>query len=272
MTDRLDASRGSDILARGCLLAERRLQYLTELFESGRWRRFHSEPVFLENMREAKTAVQIWRNLMAQETSRDTAVVSNSWIARPARGLNNQIPPIKLSPRQIARDQVAHGQFANGQVLNGQSLTAPHEKILRDEARPADAGQSFGVQPVAPDGQKQAPRPASSKLPEFKAAPPLSDVSRVWLSRARPSDRDATGPLAAEPAPGEPAPSHPVLLPVATTQDEPMPELKPRDISRPETRSKDINASIAASADAEPPTLDLTVMRKRYPLLRNVQL
>ena len=47
MTDRLDKAGGRDILARGCLLAEQRLQYLTELFETGRWRRYHSEAAFL---------------------------------------------------------------------------------------------------------------------------------------------------------------------------------------------------------------------------------
>jgi len=44
-------------------LAETRLEYLTEMFESGRWRRFYSEVAFLENIREAKVAVETWRGL-----------------------------------------------------------------------------------------------------------------------------------------------------------------------------------------------------------------
>jgi len=51
MTHRVDVTRGRDIVARWCNLAERRLEYLTELFESGRWRRFHSERALLENIR-----------------------------------------------------------------------------------------------------------------------------------------------------------------------------------------------------------------------------
>src|SRR5262249_32248553 len=39
MTIRTDVARGRDLLARWCALAEDRLDYLTEMFESGRWRR-----------------------------------------------------------------------------------------------------------------------------------------------------------------------------------------------------------------------------------------
>ncbi len=56
-------------MARWCTLAEKRLDYLTELFETGRWRRFHSERAFLENIQEAKVAVETWRDLMAREAS-----------------------------------------------------------------------------------------------------------------------------------------------------------------------------------------------------------
>lgn len=67
MTNRLDAARGRDIVARWCNLAEQRLEHLTELFESGRWRRYHSEQAFLENIQEAKKAVETWRDLLARE-------------------------------------------------------------------------------------------------------------------------------------------------------------------------------------------------------------
>ncbi len=63
MTHRNDAARGADVLGRWRMLAEQRLEHLTELFESGRWRRYHSEKAFLENIREAKNAVDIWRGL-----------------------------------------------------------------------------------------------------------------------------------------------------------------------------------------------------------------
>jgi uncharacterized repeat protein (TIGR03809 family) len=82
MTHRLDVARGRDIIARWTALAEQRLEYLTELFETGRWRRFHSELGFLENIREAKTAVEIWRDLATREASRDNSPVDISWLGR----------------------------------------------------------------------------------------------------------------------------------------------------------------------------------------------
>jgi uncharacterized repeat protein (TIGR03809 family) len=80
MTHRLDVERGRDIAARWCNLAEQRLEYLTELFETGRWRRFHSELAILENIREAESAVEIWRDLSMREASRDNSAVDMSWL------------------------------------------------------------------------------------------------------------------------------------------------------------------------------------------------
>ncbi len=67
MTDRLDVGRRRDVVARWCTLAEQRLEFLNELFESGRWRRYHSELAFLENIREAKATVELWRDLLRLE-------------------------------------------------------------------------------------------------------------------------------------------------------------------------------------------------------------
>jgi uncharacterized repeat protein (TIGR03809 family) len=63
MTHRQTAAGGRDIAARWCALAEQRLEHLSEMFETGRWRRYHSELAFLENIQEAKRAVQTWRAL-----------------------------------------------------------------------------------------------------------------------------------------------------------------------------------------------------------------
>lgn len=48
---------------RGRALAEQRLAYLTELYDSGRWRRFHTEIDFLLNVRTARAAVDAWRRI-----------------------------------------------------------------------------------------------------------------------------------------------------------------------------------------------------------------
>lgn len=78
----VDLARGRDIVSRWCSLAEQRLEYLTELFETGRWRRYHSERAFLENIQEAKAAVELWRSLEMREASLDNTAVDLSWLGR----------------------------------------------------------------------------------------------------------------------------------------------------------------------------------------------
>ena len=83
MTHRLDVAQRRNTVARWCALAEQRLEHLTELFETGRWRRYHSEVAFLENIREAKAAVETWRDLSSREASRDNSAIDMSWLHRP---------------------------------------------------------------------------------------------------------------------------------------------------------------------------------------------
>jgi uncharacterized repeat protein (TIGR03809 family) len=98
MTHRVDVARGRDVVARWCALAEQRLDYLTELFETGRWRRFHGELAFLENIQEAKAAVEIWRDLAAREASRDNSTIEISWPGR-----TRATPPRGDTLRDLAR-------------------------------------------------------------------------------------------------------------------------------------------------------------------------
>jgi uncharacterized repeat protein (TIGR03809 family) len=83
MAQRLDVARGQEILNRWCALAEQRLDHLTELFETGRWRRYHSELSFLENIQEAKNAVETWRKLATREASLDNSAIDISWLNSP---------------------------------------------------------------------------------------------------------------------------------------------------------------------------------------------
>lgn len=77
-----DAARGRGIVERWCILAEQRLEYLTELFESGRWRRYFDEVAFLENIQEAKLAVQTWRDLFNREATADNRPIDLSWLGQ----------------------------------------------------------------------------------------------------------------------------------------------------------------------------------------------
>lgn len=84
MTQRHEIQRARDILARWCAIAEQRLDHLTELYESGRWRRYHSETAFMENLREAVAAVETWQALARREATLDNAAVDVSWLGRRA--------------------------------------------------------------------------------------------------------------------------------------------------------------------------------------------
>ena len=112
-----DVARGRNIVARWCSLAEQRLEYLTELFDTGRWRRFHTEREFLENIQEAKAAVAAWRDLLNREAALDNTTIDLAWLGRrrtlplpltplprdegyrrPVLSLQPQAPPIATAP------------------------------------------------------------------------------------------------------------------------------------------------------------------------------
>jgi uncharacterized repeat protein (TIGR03809 family) len=137
MTHREDVVRSRDIFARWRALAERRLDYLTELYETGRWRRFYSEASFLENIKEAKTAVEIWHDLAVREASRDNIAVNVAWLGR-----RDAAPS-----RTIARDDRVHH-------LVPQPAPIRIEAPLSDPSMDAAAGLAyFDGTPSAPDAE-----------------------------------------------------------------------------------------------------------------------
>ena len=98
-------ARGQEIVARWCNLAEQRLEHLTELFETGRWRRYHSEEAFLENIREAKAAVETWRELLSREASLDNSPIDLSWLGRGRSVLPRY--DVRPAPAPERRQEVA---------------------------------------------------------------------------------------------------------------------------------------------------------------------
>lgn len=84
MAQRTDVERGRAIVERWRALAEQRLDYLITLQESGRWRRFHSEPDFLDNVRDARAAVENWRLLASREASLNNQPIDFSWLGQGA--------------------------------------------------------------------------------------------------------------------------------------------------------------------------------------------
>ncbi|MFT4116176.1 TIGR03809 family protein [Bradyrhizobium sp.] len=97
MTHRHCETFSRDIAARWCTLAEQRLEHLSEMFETGRWRRYHSEIAFLENIQEAKRAVQTWRALA---TGGDVAAAAAT--VKSAFGWSPATMP-RVAPRELAQ-------------------------------------------------------------------------------------------------------------------------------------------------------------------------
>src|SRR5215211_4880912 len=107
MAQPADVARGRNIVARWCNLAEQRLEYLTELFETGRWRRYHTELEFLENIQEAKAAVETWRDLLNREASLENTALDLTWLGRRRttplpRDVGYRQPVAQLHPAPVA--------------------------------------------------------------------------------------------------------------------------------------------------------------------------
>src|SRR4051794_27575701 len=109
MTHRHSAAGSRELAARWCALAEQRLEHLSEMFETGRWRRYHSELAFLENIQEAKRAVQTWRALAnggdaAPAAAGVTSALGWSPAALPRvfpREQAQTLPPKILEPKAV---------------------------------------------------------------------------------------------------------------------------------------------------------------------------
>ncbi len=69
-----DAERGRSVIARWRMLAERRLNYLIELYETGRWKVYYKEPEFLAVIQEARAALKTWEQLAPLDPVQDKPV------------------------------------------------------------------------------------------------------------------------------------------------------------------------------------------------------
>jgi uncharacterized repeat protein (TIGR03809 family) len=136
MTHRTNEAPRREVIARWCTLAEQRLDYLTEMFESGRWRRFYTEVAFLENIKEAKFAVETWRSLsnprrpipVTPELTQGVAAVelalSESAVPVPARAAEPDSTPIAPEPFEFEEDQaVEQAELAPAEA-------APSEPVI----------------------------------------------------------------------------------------------------------------------------------------------
>ncbi|WP_441227866.1 TIGR03809 family protein [Tardiphaga sp. 20_F10_N6_6] len=161
------AGIGRPLAQRWCALAESRLDYLTELFESGRWRRFHSEAEFLDNIQEAKDAVERWRLMVEGETAAVRRVLSSEGVIYRAPRASEPPRPAAVAAPAIAAPAVAPLQPDIEPVAEAASpVLIPIETLLR-QAPPRQAA----VTPADLDWQKALdPLVMSARYPMLRTA------------------------------------------------------------------------------------------------------
>jgi uncharacterized repeat protein (TIGR03809 family) len=69
MTALFDASRYQRALERWRALAEQRLEHMTQLYDTGRWRRYFTEDQFIRVIRETRAAAEAWRKIAPGQAS-----------------------------------------------------------------------------------------------------------------------------------------------------------------------------------------------------------
>lgn len=229
------------------------------MFETGRWRRYHSEIAFLENIQEAKRAVQTWRALA---TGADVAEAAAS--VTPAFGWT----PATM-PRVFPREQQA--QIVESRTLQPETLQA---KTLQPKA--------VHIAPETAVPVRLDPQP--DVLAEITEAPlPPPAASAAMASFVAPAEMPPLKAPAARAPFIAPAVRSPLAAPAATasfTAPEVRPPLAVAAAKQPKTAPAAMAALlpqfappaeeiVAAPERVVEFTFSLDGLEAKYPLLRN---
>lgn len=130
------------------------------MFETGRWRRYHSEIAFLENIQEAKRAVQTWRAIATGgDVAAAAASVTSAFGWSPA-----------TMPRVFPREQQA--QTVQPKMLQPKAVhIAPETAVPVKLAPTPNVLAEVTEAPLAP---LAAPAAMAMLLPQF--APPAAEI------------------------------------------------------------------------------------------------
>lgn len=74
MTNPGNIQDGRSVVTRWRMLAEKRLRYLAELYETGRWKIYYKEQEFLKVIQEARAALKTWEQLAPPDPVQDKPV------------------------------------------------------------------------------------------------------------------------------------------------------------------------------------------------------
>jgi uncharacterized repeat protein (TIGR03809 family) len=167
MTHQLDVAWNRALSARWCALAEKRLEHLTELFESGRWRRYYSEYSFLENIQEAKFAVKHWRALALGETIAPRigftlTVADGRPILEPAAAEADADEP------QIALAPMLETMIAESEIVVPEDIFVPEEIVAPEVVPLAPLIDMAALEQALGIGIKAEPPPRVLDLDEIE--------------------------------------------------------------------------------------------------------
>lgn len=210
------------------------------MFETGRWRRYHSEIAFLENIQEAKLAVQTWRAL---STGGDVAAAAAS--IAPAFGWS----PATM-PRVFPREQPA--QTVRPKTLQPKAVHITPETAVPVRLKPKlDVLAEVTEAPLAPTAPLAVPAAVAS-FTAPTAVPPL----KAPAARA-PLTAPVVRPPSAAPVAMAPRTAPAVRSPAAMATL--LPQFAPPAAE-----------IVAAPERVVEFTFSLDGLEAKYPLLRNV--
>lgn len=136
------------------------------MFETGRWRRYHSELAFLENIQEAKRAVETWRALATGgDVAAAAASVTSAFGWSPA-----------TMPRVFPREQA---ETVQAQTVQPKAVhIAPERAVpVRLEPKP-DVLAEIVEAPLAPVTRTAPAAPAAPSIASFLQtfSPPADEI------------------------------------------------------------------------------------------------
>ncbi|HEX7883355.1 MAG TPA: TIGR03809 family protein [Afipia sp.] len=94
-----NADHGRSVVARWRMLAERRLNYLIELYETDRWKVYYKEPEFLKVIQEARLALATWEQLAPSDPVQD----------KPVEVAIAQVENVAIPPSPFTQMPSTHG-------------------------------------------------------------------------------------------------------------------------------------------------------------------
>lgn len=221
------------------------------MFETGRWRRYHSEIAFLENIQEAKRAVQTWRALA---TGGDVAAAAAS--VSPAFGWSPATMP-RIFPReaQTLQPKAVHIALETAVPVRLDPKLDVLAEITEAPLAPAAplAAPAAVVSFIAPAAIAPLKAPAARTPPAAPVVRPPSAAPVAMAPRTAPAVRSPSAESAAMAPVAVPAVKAPAAI--ATL----LPQFAP-----PATEI------VAAPERVVEFTFSLDGLEAKYPLLRNV--